>query len=232
MNCEQCQELIHDLVDGSISRTDESILNTHLTECLDCAGVRRDLAAIVDFCHKRRGEYEAPPNEQALWVRIRNVIEAEQRGVTMAPVNDPRPSFWGRLMGRSWELSLPQLGASVAAIVLLVSLVTVVGLRRWGSDGVRTQFAGVNASNASSVNDRVFQRQQVINYWNQRVELNRTRWSPAMRETFERNLQVIDQAVANSLEELQRNPHDEISEQMLNESLNDKLALLKEFSDL
>ena len=75
MNCEQCQELIHDLVDGSISRTDESILNTHLTGCLDCDGVRRDLAAIVDFCHKRRGEYEAPPNEQALWVRIRNVIE-------------------------------------------------------------------------------------------------------------------------------------------------------------
>jgi hypothetical protein len=32
--------------------------------------------------------------------------------------------------------------------------------------------------------------------------------------------------------ELKKNPHDEISEQMLNESLNDKLALLKEFSDL
>ena len=52
-----------------------------------------------------------------------------------------------------------------------------------------------------------------------------------MRETFERNMQAIDQAVANSLDELKRNPHDEVSEQMLNESLNDKLALLKEFSD-
>jgi hypothetical protein len=38
--------------------------------------------------------------------------------------------------------------------------------------------------------------------------------------------------IADSLNELQRNPHDEVSEQMLNESLNDKLALLKEFSDL
>ena len=226
MNCEQCQELIHDLVDGSISRSDESVLNTHLTECLDCDSVRQDLAAIVDFCHKRRGEYEAPPNAQALWLRIRNVIEAEQRGVTVAPF-EPRPSFWGRLMGRSWQLSLPQLGASVAAIVLLVSLVTVVGLRRWESTPPQPMFAGVEA-----VNDRVFQRQQVINYWNQRVELNKARWSPAMRETFERNLQVIDQAVANSLQELERNPHDEVSEQMLNESLNDKLALLKEFSDL
>jgi putative zinc finger protein len=227
MNCEQCQELVHDLVDGSISRSDESVLNTHLSECLDCESVRRDLASIVDFCHKRRGEYEAPPNAQALWLRIRNVIEAEQRGVTVAPV-EPRPTFWGRLMSHSWQLSLPQLGASVAAIVLLVSLATVVGLRRWGGSApVEARFAGVEA-----VNDRVFQRQQVINYWNQRVELNKARWSPEMRETFERNLQVIDQAVANSLQDLERNPHDEVSEQMLNESLNDKLALLKEFSDL
>jgi len=53
-----------------------------------------------------------------------------------------------------------------------------------------------------------------------------------MREVFDRNMGVIDQTVATSLEELKKNPHDEISEQMLNESLNDKLALLKEFSDL
>jgi hypothetical protein len=90
----------------------------------------------------------------------------------------------------------------------------------------------VEASNVSDVNDRFFQRRQVIDYWNQRVELNKARWSSEMRETFERNMKVIDQAVADSMNELKRNPHDEVSEQMLNESLNDKLALLKEFSDL
>ena len=41
-------------------------------------------------------------------------------------------------------------------------------------------------------------------------------------------MKVIDQAVNDSLDELKRNPHDEISEQMLNEALNDKLALLKD----
>ncbi|HEX6044359.1 MAG TPA: hypothetical protein VFZ22_07715 [Pyrinomonadaceae bacterium] len=228
MNCEQCQELIHDLVDGSISRGDEFLLNTHISDCLDCESVREDLSAIVGFCRTRRGEYEAPPNEQALWLRIRNVVEAEQRGVTSSTA-DPRPSFWERLMGRSWELSLPQLAASVVAIVLLVSLVTVVGIRRWGTAVPSTQASGVEASN---VNDRVWQRQQVINYWNQRVELNKARWSPELRATFDRNMEVINQAVTSSLEDLKRNPHDEISEQMLNESLNDKLALLKEFSDL
>jgi len=226
MNCETCQELIHDLIDGSITQRDEFTLNTHLKDCLDCDSVRQDLAAIVGFCHTQRGQYEAPPNEQALWLRIRNVIEAELPSAVTAK---PQRSFFDRLMGRSWELSLPQLAASTVAIVLLVSLVTVVGLRRWGGYGVAPAPAQVEASN---VNDRIWQRRQVIDYWNQRIELNKARWSPEMRQTFERNMQVIDQAVANSLDELKRNPHDEISEQMLNESLNDKLALLKEFSDL
>src|SRR5215203_2151557 len=131
MNCETCQELIQDLVDGSITQRDEFTLNTHLRECLNCESVRQDLASIIGFCRTQRGRYEAPPNEQAMWLRIRNVIEAELPNSTVGNT-DPQRSFFGRLMGRSWELSLPQLAASTAAIVLLVSLVTVVGLRRWG----------------------------------------------------------------------------------------------------
>lgn len=230
MNCEQCQELIHDLVDGSLSHRDELTLNTHLQQCLDCDSVRQDLTSILSFCQTHRGEYEAPPNEQALWLRIRNVIEAENGGRVAAQTASREASFLGRLMGRTWELSLPQLASLAAAIVLLVSLTTVVGLRRWDSNNTGSNV--VPQVQASSVNDRIWQRRQVINYWNQRVELNKTRWSPEMRETFDRNLKVIDEAVANSLNELNRNPHDEVSEQMLNESLNDKLALLKEFSDL
>ena len=228
MNCETCQELIHDLIDGSISQRDEFTLNTHLKQCLDCDSVRQDLASIVGFARTQREEYAVPPNEHALWLRIRNSIEAELP--SRAAANTQRQtSFFDRLMGRSWELSLPQLAASAVAIVLLVSLATVVGLRRWGGYGVEASSAQVEVSN---VNDRFSQRRQVIDYWNQRVELNKARWSPEMRETFERNLKVIDQAVADSLNELKRNPHDEVSEQMLNESLNDKLSLLKEFSDL
>jgi hypothetical protein len=229
MNCETCQELIHDLVDGSINQRDEFTLNTHLRECLDCDSVRQDLASIVNFSRTQRGVYEAPPNEQAMWLRIRNTIEAELP--SRVKTNTERPSFFSRWMGRSWELSLPQLAASAVAIVLLVSLATVVGLRRWGGYGNQTIVAGTQAE-ATNLDDRFFQRRQVIDYWNQRVELNKARWSSEMRETFERNMKVIDQAVSDSMNELKRNPHDEVSEQMLNESLNDKLALLKEFSDL
>jgi hypothetical protein len=228
MNCETCQELIHDLIDGTINQRDESTLNTHLKECLDCESVRQDLASIVGFCSTQRGYYEAPPNERALWLRIRNVIEAETPA-NVAVNSEPQRSFLGRLLGQSWELSLPQLAALAAAIVLFVSLGTVVGLRRWGGYPVPASPAQAVTSDRG---DRMSQRRQAISYWNQRVELNKVRWSPELRETFERNLKVIDEAVATSVNELNRNPHDEISEQMLNEALNDKLALLKEFADL
>lgn len=235
MNCETCQELIHDLVDGSISQSDESLLNTHIKDCLDCESVRQDLASIVGFARTRRGEYEAPPNEQALWLRIRNVIEAEaiarDRTGNRVASSERQPSFWERLMGRSWELSLPQLVASTAAIVLLVSLTTVVGLRRWGTTEIpTTQPTAIVGT--SDISDRISQREQALTYWKQRVEINRARWNPEMRDVFDRNMSTINEAVANSLNELKKNPHDDVSEQMLNEAMNDKLALLKKFSDL
>jgi hypothetical protein len=229
MNCETCQELIHDLIDGSITQRDEFTLNTHLKQCLDCDTVRADLASIVGFCRTQRGHYEAPPNTEALWLRIRNVIEAEMPARVVTA--EPQRSFLGRLLGRSWELSLSQLAASTVAIVLFVSLVTVVGLRRWGGYGP-TPVSQAEVSNVNDVNDRIWQRRQVIDYWNQRVELNKARWSPEMRATFDRNLKSIDEAIATSVEELRRNPHDEVSEQMLNEWLNEKVAFLKDFSDL
>ena len=140
----------------------------------------------------------------------------------------PREKSW---WSRSWELSFPQLASLTVGIVLLVSLVTVVGLRRWQTTTPVIADRVGDVTNAS-ITDRVWQRQQVINYWNQRIELNKARWSSGMRATFDRNMRVIDQAVSDSMNELNRNPHDEVSEQMLNEALNDKLALLKEFSDL
>ena len=229
MNCEKCQELIHDLVDGTISRNDELSLNTHLRACLDCENVQQDLLSIVGYCRSHRGEYDAPPNPQALWLRIQNVVEVESRSKVSERAAAGK-SFLGGLLNRSWNLSFPQLVSLTAAIVICVSLITVVGVKNFGNNTAVDQ--PIPVADNQGLKDRVWQRQQVINYWNQRVELNKARWSPEMRATFDRNMQVIDQAVSQSLNELNHNPHDEISEQMLNESLNDKLALLKEFSDL
>ena len=236
MNCDKCQDLISEFLDGALSHEDQATLNLHLEECLDCADVRNDLQSIVGFCRTHRGEYTTPPNEKALWQRIRNVIEVGANPIAVAPA-PARRNFWKNWVGRSWELSFPQLVASAAAIVLIVSLSTAVALRRYQNGGAS---AGTKAPSgqeslsiaAASVRERVSQQQQLIAYWNQRVEFNKARWSPQMRETFDRNLKVIDQTVNDQFDALSLNPHDEVSEEILNAALNEKLSLLKEFAEL
>ncbi len=227
MNCERCQELISDLVDGTLSRSEAAELNLHFGECLECSDVRADLESVVSFCRANRGQYEAPPNERALWLRIRNTIEAaEKKTGNYAAVKPHRLDF----LSRSWNLSLPQMAASVAALVLIVSLGTVVGVRRLDSSSAPE--TGPVAQKKFDLNSRKWQQQQTINYWNTRIATNRARWTPDMRDTFDRNLNVIDQALNDSVKELNKNPHDEVSEEMLNAALNEKITLLKEFSEL
>jgi len=236
MNCEKCQDFVSDFLDGALSHEDQKTLNLHLEECLSCAGVREDLEAIVGFCREHRGEYSAPPNEQALWLRIRNVIEAGTPAAAAANAGAaPRLSSVSNWISRTWELSFGQLAAAGAALVLLVALTTVVGMRGFRGGDIN-HAASPSAANmglaAANLRSRISQQQQAIDYWNARVEYNKARWSPQMRETFDRNLKFIDQAVNTSFDALSHDPHDEVSEEMLNSALNEKLALLKEFAEL
>ena len=229
MNCERCQELISDLLDGSLGTKDAALLNTHLGECLECAEVREDLDSVLSFCRDQRGHYDAPPNAQALWLRIRNTIEATQPAPRAIV---PHKSSLRGFLSRSWQLSLPQLAAFVSAIVLVVACTTVVGIRRLDSRNAPPPLTVAVEKSGYKLNDRMWSQQQTISYWNNRTATNRARWSPQMRDTFDRNLSVIDAALNDSLNELNKNPHDEVSEEMLNAAMNEKIALLKEFSEL
>ena len=232
MNCEKYQNLLSDFIDGSLSSENQKQVENHLIECGICADARNDLDAIVVFCREQRGQYAVVPNERALWLRISNTISSE----TSVPSRVEAPAnagWWFRLMNQRWQLSFPQLATSVAAIIVVVSLLAIVGARRLNSGGTGFQSSGFTvASGAISVQDRYREQQQVIDYWNQRVELNKARWSPQARETFERNMSVIDTAVNDSMRQLNQNPHDGVSEDILNAALHDKVELLKEFSAL
>lgn len=248
MNCDRCQELLSDFLDGALNDEDHLTLGAHLEECLSCYSVRHELDSIVSFCQEHRGEYDAPPNERALWLRIRNTIESQSsntaRTRTVASeANSGRAFGWlSGLLNRQWELSLPQMASAVAAIALAVSFATVWGVRSMQSSGAESTSAVNNSgsSNASltaasyqgNLDDRMKQQQQMIDYWNRRVEQRRAMWNAQTRGAFDRNVQVIDQAVSAYREDLRRNPNDEVSEEMLNVALNEKMDLLREFSEL
>lgn len=246
MNCEKCNELLGDFLDGALSHEEQAMLNAHFEECLSCFTTHDELNSIVSFCRENRGQYEAPPNELALWLRIRNTIEAESgrstAAVAAANRSTGREHWWSRWMNRSWELSFSQMATAVAAIAVAVSLATAISLSRIqnipatstastnpAGPGARTPAALVSGAGG---NMRVRGISQDIDYWQQRVDERKARWSSQRREDFELNLKVIDEAVQERLKELEVNPHDEITEQMLNAVLNNKVELLREFSDL
>jgi hypothetical protein len=251
MNCEKCQELLSDFLDGTLTGEDQSLLSTHLEECLCCVNVQEEIHAIVSIARQSQEQYVSPPNERALWLRIRNSIEIELDGQPAQFAGDGangaspagRASFWSRLMGKRWELSLPQLASAVAALVIAVSLVTALGMQglRSGDPGTLTEAGnrpGANVRRPAGIildglhpQGYLRQQQVSIEYWTQRAEQRKASWNPRMRDAFERSMVVVDQAIDDSLTELNRNPHDEVSEEMLNAALRDKMRLLQEFSE-
>src|ERR687883_2043612 len=103
MNCEKCQELLSDFLDEAMTDADRAAFNVHLEECLPCYNVHAELNSIVSFCRDHRGEYDAPPNERALWLRIRNTVESEFAGASAQASAQPAAQrdswvkhFWGR----------------------------------------------------------------------------------------------------------------------------------------
>ena len=231
MDCEKCSDLLGDFLDGTLAGDDRALLSTHLDECLGCACVRDEIRAIVTAAAESREHFIAPPNERALWLRVRNTLEAElnaqQRAVaTGSPVGNAREDFLSRLMNKRWALSLPQLTAAVVAIVVGVAVVTTVGVQRL------TINEGVKQETARGVRNVNPEQQVAIKYLLERVEERKRRWHPRMREAFDRNLGIIDATVSDSIKELNESPHDEISQETLNAALRDKMELLREFSEL
>lgn len=244
MNCDRCQELLGDLLDGSITAGNRAMVSKHLSVCFDCVAVRDDLRAIISIAREEREEYVAPPNERALWLRIQNTLEGEfdvRRGaVTKAAVANQRTAatdggWLARLANKRWQISLPQLTTAITMIIVAVSLVTTMALRsKQQSEPLDGDVSPGAMSSSVSPDPEVYVRHQrpAIEYWRHRVEQRKGRWNPRVREAFQRNMDVIDQTVNDSLIELRRHPHDDVSEEMLNAALRNKVELLQEFSEL
>lgn len=233
MNCEKCQELLSEFLDGSLGHREHASMSAHLAACPDCDAARQDFNAIIGAAREARTHLYAPPDERALWLRVRSAVEMEGRAAAAA--GSARGGFWPRLFRKRWELSLPQLAAGMAAVVVAVSFVTVLAVQHMNSGGSAT--ARTERTVRRVVSDEVYPRTYLepheasLQYWQQRVEARKASWNPRMRASFERSVGVLDQAVNESLADLQQNPHDEVAEEMLNSALQDKIELLREFGE-
>ena len=235
MNCEHCQELISVYLDNELDSQVASNVRTHLAVCAACAKMCEDFAMILDFCDLDEAEHSLPPNSKALWCRINNLIETE---ISAAPqqVKEEKPK-------RGWQFSFAQVFASILGIALVSSLLTIVGIKNYSAGNVSANTApslfdralgkiGVIETPHQTRENRIKEQQAAIDYWNKRVAAKRASWAANLREAFDRNLSEIDQTVYEYDKILQENPDDDLSGEMLDSALNEKMALLREFSEL
>jgi hypothetical protein len=138
--------------------------------------------------------------------------------------------------------------SAFVCIAVLSSLLTVVGIKNYfqpaspdftsRSATTQTTFEKVLCKvglmeTPQEARDRRLQEQKAaIDYWNERVQSRRSQWDRATREAFDRNLQIIDESVNDYSLILQKDPDDELTGEMLDSVLDDKMNLLRDFSDL
>lgn len=209
-----------------------SDIRVHLAECDECVAVLEDLSTLSELSSDTQ-----PPNSQALWCRINNIIESEIE--PPKPVVVPPRKFW--------QVSFGQLAAALLLIAIFSSVATVAFIRYY-SPASPEDFAlrgnqqttvekvlskvGLIDSPSQARDRRVKQQQAAIQYWNERVQSRRVQWDRQTREAFDRNLQLINETVDEYTTILEKDPEDDLSGEMLDSVLTDKMNLLRDFSDL
>src|SRR4051794_37824070 len=123
MNCDECKNLITYFMDSELDESQAVAVRSHLADCVRCAKVCEDITSILDVCSSESPTELLPPNSNALWCRINNVIEHEVKSDRVQQVvAAPR---------RFWHLSFGQLVAAVTFVAVISSLLTIVGIRNY-----------------------------------------------------------------------------------------------------
>lgn len=244
MNCDICRKLLAQYLVGELDQAEIPLITGHLAVCDLCANECTRLAeAIESFDDNFLESAAEPPNPSALWCRISNTLEHEIRQQTSNENTGKSES--GQ---RRWSLSLRQLVSAVAAIALISSLLTIVGIKNYFDPG-GTDFVSRSADSQTTFEKllsrigltetpqqararRLREQQAAIEYWSKRVAAKRAFWDENLRRGFDRNLQAIDQAVIEYQRSIEQNPDDELSGEMLDSVMNEKMNLLREFAEL
>jgi hypothetical protein len=228
-------------MDCELAEDQASEVRMHLAVCGECAVVCEDLASLIDVCSLSADEI-VPPNPQALWCRINNIIENEAKAAQAPPAAEPEPRR------RLWHLSFAQLSGAVLCVALISSLLTIVAVRNYAgpqsadfvtrNQSSQTTFekllskVGLTETPQQARERRLKEQEAAIEYWNARVEGKRHQWNRTTRDAFDRNLQAIDESVQDYRMILDRDPDDDLSSEMLDAVMTEKMNLLRDFADL
>jgi anti-sigma factor RsiW len=221
MACDRYREQIHELVDGTLGPIRAAELEQHLATCPSCRALANDLQRI----HAAATTLDTPRPRDHVWLQIAGRLRQEGR------VHD-RPETPHASRGNHYMW----LGIA-AALVLAVGAALFMLRPRGGENPVPTT-ASTQAGNPSpgdSVQSGVEDLRQAerllqsgIAKLKEGMGSDEQALPVAAASTLDRNLQILDQAIAESSAALQQEPQNVAARTSLFDALQRKIALLQD----
>lgn len=222
--CEHFAEAISALADGTLDAADRPRIEAHLEACGDCRALLDDLRAL----RRDAAALRVAPLPAALWPRV--AARLRDQGVRESAQPGSRAAFW------QW--------AAIAAVLVLavgVSLMLTWTRRPAPSpaathadDAMRTAQAG-NAAATPSVQSVEAELklaeehyERAITGLEQVASSDQASLDPQVAATVKRNLEVIDQAIAESRTALTTEPQNQPARESLFEALRRKIGILQD----
>jgi len=227
MDCRHYRDAIQALIDGTLGSIRRSELEVHLDQCADCRALAADLRRIKDLTATL--DRPAPPDR--VWLQVAGRLRQEGR------VTAPAPTPVVRTAAHHYAL------IGIAAALLLAvgaSLMMILSGTRGGpAPKTATVQPGAaqpgNASGDDAVQSveaefRLAEQhyQNAIAKLEQAAKSDQSTIDPQTAAMLQKNLQVIDQAIAESRAALKTEPQSAPARDSLFEALKRKVTLLQD----
>jgi anti-sigma factor RsiW len=220
---------LSEYLDGTLSGDDVKELEGHLPLCADCRDVAQDLEQIVA---EAKALPLIPPSDD-LWLGIAaRIRDPHEHGAPSysESTDDSRGSFWGL----RFSFSLPQLAAAGITLALVVG-----GLSWWTARN--TEFSPSHMAfdgSASSESVLAASSRAYVEFAQEVSSLKRIlvedsdKLDPETARVIEKNLKIIEEAIAQSRLALENDPANAYVQEHLVATMGGKIKMLRRATDV
>jgi len=220
MGCDKYLNSIHERVDGTIGSIRRAELEIHIEGCEECRALLEDLQRI----HDAAAALPALPAPDGAWLQIAGRLRMEGRVREEAPVaRRPHPRYAAWL-----AIAAALVIASGSAVILLIprgNVAPAAGIAQRDPSAVTVSSPddAVNAVDAAQA-----QFEKAIADLEKVARDNQHALDPGTSETIEKNLGIIDQAIAENRAAVKSEPASVAARETLFDALRQKVSLLQD----
>jgi hypothetical protein len=236
IDCEELESLLPLYLEGEADAAERRAVERHAAACTRCSALLSDVSAVV----RSAGELPALTPSRDLWPEIEARIQPD-----VVPLSTARAEKEVGVRRTSPRWTTARLVAAAAALVVSTAGVTYVATTRAdaarntvaagpvaangapGSEGARSSATpGSTVSNASALSSEQLYDKEIA-HLQTIVRERRSLLDTATIAVIQRNLAVIDSAIAQSRAALAADPNSRFLNEQLNSVLGQKVELLR-----